>query len=66
MTEWGGSCGSLQAVVGPLGECCGSCHSDDDDGYELSLDVEHGGLTYRVCCAIAGAFARRKEAGGVT
>jgi len=33
-------------------QCCGSCHSDSDNGYAHMCEREIDGKTYQVCCAL--------------
>lgn len=52
-------CGNAQSVLPELdNECCGSCHSDDDEGYGhlCNLDSEH--FEWEVCCSMATALEK--------
>lgn len=51
---YAGYCTELREVLKAAGEpvpeeCCGSCHDDEEFGYEM-CEIEREDKTYYVCC----------------
>jgi hypothetical protein len=51
------------------GECCASCHDDDDEGWRDLLEVygDSGDVLARICCRkVSAALARTTAAESTT